>query len=110
MDSGRGLRGILVTLVGALLLSAAGCQSYRDGEGRTYGEHWDDLTIRSAVKTRLIGAEAVRSLQIDTHVRKSVVTLTGTVPSEAARQEALAIARGVKGVKGVVDQLEVVTE
>jgi len=94
----------------AFALVAAGCQSYREGEGRTYGEHWDDVSIRSAIKTRFIAAEEIRSLTIDTEVYKSVVTLTGTVSSEEARQRALAIAREVKGVQRVVDRLEVVTE
>lgn len=94
----------------ALALAVAGCQSYREGEGRTYGEHWDDVSIRSAIKTRFIAAKEIRSLTIDTEVYKSVVTLTGTVPSDEARQLALTIAREVKGVQRVVDRLEVVTE
>jgi osmotically-inducible protein OsmY len=100
----------LAVPLAAVLLLAGGCQSYRDGQGRTYGEHWDDVAIRSAIKTRFIAADEIRSLTIDTEVHKSVVTLTGSVPSEDARQRALAIARNVKGVNGVVDRLEVVTE
>ena len=104
------LRGWAALLLTLLVLVAGGCQSYREGEGRTYGEHLDDVSIRSAIKTRFIAAEEIRSLSIDTEVYKSVVTLTGTVSSEEARQRALAIAREVKGVRQVVDRLEVVTE
>jgi osmotically-inducible protein OsmY len=101
---------LVATLLAMLMLAGAGCQSYQDGQSRTYGEHLDDVAIRSAIKTRFIGAEQIRSLTIDTEVYKSVVTLTGTVPSEEARHQALAIARNVKGVVRVVDRLEVVTE
>ena len=104
------LRGWAALLLTLLVLVAGGCQSYREGEGRTYGEHLDDVSIRSAIKTRFIASEDIHSLNIDTEVYKSVVTLTGTVSSEEARQRALAIARGVKGVRQVVDRLEVVTE
>ena len=104
-------RHLAICLISVLLAAGgAGCQNYRDGEGRTYGEHWDDVTIRTAIKTRLIAAEDIHSLNIDTEVHKSVVTLTGTVTSEEARRTALAIAREVKGVKNVVDRLKVVTE
>lgn len=109
MESRCPRRRFAVLLI-VLMTVAGGCQNYRDGEGRTYGERLDDVSIRSAIKTRFIAAEEIRSLTIDTEVYKSVVTLTGTVPSEQARQQALAIAREVKGVQRVVDRLKVVTE
>ena len=101
---------LLAALLATLTMLVGGCQSYRDGEGRTYGEHLDDVAIRSAIKTRFLAAKEIPSLGIDTEVYKSVVTLTGNVPSEEARQQALATARDVKGVRRVVDQLKVVTE
>ena len=106
------LYGRLLKITGFSLLLAvsAGCQSYRDGESRTYGEYLDDLSIRASIKRRLIGEEDVRSHNIDTEVFKSVVTLTGPVRSDAERRRVLAVAREVKGVKTVVDQLEIVTE
>ena len=102
------LKIFCLSLLGLLLVQASGCQSYRDAETRTYGERLDDVSIRTSVKLRLIGAEDVRSLNVDTEVFKSVVTLTGTVATEELRQKVLSIAGEVKGVKRVVDQLEVV--
>ena len=110
MHSERIVRILVLSLLGLLHVQAGGCQSYRDGESRTYGEHTDDVSIRTSIKLRLIGAEDIRSVNIDTEVFKSVVTLTGTVRTDEQRQKVLAIAREVKGVERVVDQLEVVTE
>jgi hyperosmotically inducible protein len=110
MHSERILRILVLGLLGLLLVQTSGCQSYRDGESRTYGERTDDVSIRTSIKLRLIGAEDVRSIDVDTEVFKSVVTLTGTVRTDEQRQKVLAIAREVKGVERVVDQLEVVTE
>lgn len=104
------LKVLGMSLLGLLLVQASGCQSYRDAESRTYGERLDDVSIRTSIKLRLIGAEDVRSIDVDTEVFKSVVTLTGTVRTDEQRQRILVIAGEVKGVKGVVDQLDVVTE
>jgi len=108
MRSRWALKIFALSLLGLLLVQGSGCQSYRDAETRTYGERLDDVSIRSSIKLRLIGAEDVRSLNVDTEVFKSVVTLTGTVATEELRQKVLSIAGEVKGVKRVVDQLEVV--
>jgi hyperosmotically inducible protein len=110
MHSGRISTILALSLLGLLLVQASGCQSYRDGGSRTYGERTDDVSIRTSIKLRLIGAEDVRSLNVDTEVFKSVVTLTGTVRTDDQRQKILAMAREVKGVKRVVDQLEVVAD
>ena len=42
---------------------------------------------------------------IDADVKDGMVTLQGTVPTEAARARAIAVAKGADGVKGVTDQL-----
>jgi osmotically-inducible protein OsmY len=44
---------------------------------------------------------------IDVDVKNGVVTLQGTVPTEAARARALAVAKANDGVKNVVDQLKI---
>jgi osmotically-inducible protein OsmY len=49
----------------------------------------------------------VKAADIDVTTRGGVVTLTGTVESDAVRKKALADARSTDGVKQVVDKLSV---
>jgi hyperosmotically inducible protein len=93
-----------------LVLALPGCQTYRDGEGRTVGEVTDDVAIQTAVKSRLLADPDVSGLRIQTEVYRGVVTLYGRVPDEPSRRLALRIAEEVKGVVRVDDRLTIVTE
>ena len=96
--------------VAALLCAAAllgGCQAYKDGNSRTVGEFTDDMAIQANVKGRLVNDDEIAGLKIDTAVYKGVVTLRGEVPNAAIRARALDIARGIKGVTQVDNQLRV---
>lgn len=81
-----------------------GCQAIT---GETLGENIDDTTITTTVKAKL-GAEKGTTLtrvQVDTN--RSVVQLSGVVESAADRTRAEQVARGVGGVKSVVNNLQV---
>jgi hyperosmotically inducible protein len=64
-----------------------------------------DPGITTAVKSKLAADDTVKASQIDVTTREGVVTLTGNVDSEAAKQKAIELARATKGVKSVVDQI-----
>jgi hypothetical protein len=66
-----------------------------------------DAGITTAVKTRLAADETVKAYQVDVDTREGVVTLNGTVPTAAARERAMQLARETDGVRGVVDNLRV---
>ncbi|MDQ3070460.1 MAG: BON domain-containing protein [Acidobacteriota bacterium] len=66
-----------------------------------------DPGISTAVKTKLAADDTVKAYQIDVDTKGAVVTLTGTVPSAAARDRALEIARATDGVTRVEDKLMV---
>lgn len=66
-----------------------------------------DISILTQIKTKLAVDPEVSALAIDVDVKDGAVTLTGKVKNEAARQRALAIARGVQGVKAVQDRLSI---
>jgi hyperosmotically inducible periplasmic protein len=68
-----------------------------------------DLWITTAAKVRLIGAD-VQALGINVDTTNGVVTLFGTVGSEAAKQTAENEVRKVSGVKEIHDELQVVPE
>ena len=81
--------------VGARTSQAADATRRAIGEG----------TLTSKIKAKMALDDTVRALKIDVDTQGSVVTLSGTVTSEAERQRALALARETEGVTQVVDRL-----
>lgn len=74
------------------------------------GTKLDDTVLVSKVKTALVDADDVKSGQINVEARGGVVQLAGFVTSTTMRDRALAVAKGVKGVKRVDDALFVKPE
>ena len=66
-----------------------------------------DPGITTAVKSKLSADDTVKAYQIDVDTKDRVVTLTGTVETAAAKDQAVMIARQTDGVRDVVDQLTV---
>jgi hyperosmotically inducible protein len=71
------------------------------------GRVLSDAEITSAVKTKLAADSGVHVMDVHVDTDKGVVTLTGSVRSEAEKTDALRIARKTMGVKSVVDKLTV---
>lgn len=67
----------------------------------------DDATISTRVKIALLGDQQTQLLRLDVRTFHGVVTLSGTVPSAAAEQRALAVAHTVKGVKDVKSEITI---
>lgn len=65
----------------------------------------DDMT--RAVETDLRADPMVRSDFLDVKTMRGVTTLTGTVDHLLARDRAVEIARSIRGVRSVIDRLEV---
>jgi osmotically-inducible protein OsmY len=61
--------------------------------------------IRKDVTSALLYDAATDSYQIKPEVKDGVVTLSGTLPSYRVRELAVAVAKGVKGVKAVNDNI-----
>src|SRR4051812_38881011 len=78
-----------------------------DPRGRPAGEATADAAITGEVKTKLIGDTKVSGTKINVDTSKGVVTLTGTVSSQAEKAEAIRLAKTTTGVKSVVDKLTV---
>ena len=97
----------LLPILFVSLFLIGGCQSYREGGSRTIGEFTDDVAIQARVKTSLIRDAEIKGLPINVEVSRGVVTLYGRMPSEYARDKALGIVQGVRGVVEVRDQLTV---
>lgn len=59
------------------------------------------------VHSEMVDEDVLSGSDIDVDAKNGVVTLQGTVPSEAARARAIAVAKANDGVKNVVDQLKI---
>ncbi|HJQ68631.1 MAG TPA: BON domain-containing protein [Blastocatellia bacterium] len=75
--------------------------------GRKIGEGADDLWIWTKARTELATADDLRDSAINIDVENNVVTLSGSVPTEAQKAKAEQIARGIEGVNGVKNQIAV---
>jgi hyperosmotically inducible protein len=66
-----------------------------------------DTGITTAVKTKLAADDSVKASEINVDTHDHVVTLNGTVASNAEKERAALIARNTKGVTDVVDDIAV---
>jgi osmotically-inducible protein OsmY len=71
------------------------------------GEYVDDSVITTKVKSLLAADDFLKSFQIGVETYKGVVQLSGFVNSQKAIDKAVEIARSVKGVKSVKNDLVV---
>jgi hyperosmotically inducible protein len=98
-------RAILqITVVSLVLLSSIGCRSMT---GQSLGTNVDNKTITATVKTRLVADQLQNLTWVDVDTSAGTVYLTGTATTEAQKQRATELARGVKGVQRVVNNIEV---
>ena len=88
----------------ALILFLSGCQAIT---GETLGENIDDTTITTTVKAKLVAEKGTTLTRIQVDTNRGVVQLSGVVESGADRSRAEQVARGVGGVKSVVNNLQV---
>lgn len=68
---------------------------------------FSDPALTTVVKGKLTADTTVSALKIDVDTEGGVVTLTGTVKSQAEKDQALRLARETDGVKSVTDRLTV---
>ena len=71
------------------------------------GEVALDSAVTVRIKSALLADPAIKSLKIDVETKDGVVALSGTVPSAANAERAVTVAKGVDGVKSVVNRLTV---
>jgi osmotically-inducible protein OsmY len=71
------------------------------------GELLNDAALTSSIKGRLLADMSTPGLEIDVDAKNGMVTLSGTVPTRAAADQAVSIVRRTEGVKSVVDNLRV---
>ncbi|NMM10698.1 MAG: BON domain-containing protein [Polaromonas sp.] len=68
----------------------------------------DDLAVTAAVSAGLASDPDLRALNIKVDAKNGAVTLNGSAPTEAARENASTISKAVRGVNSVDNKLIVV--
>jgi hyperosmotically inducible protein len=96
--------GILAILIVTLTMVATTAAVSRGGSAQQpVKDGWITMKIHSA----FIGEDALDGSSIDVDTNNGIVTLSGTVVSDAGRARAVAIAKGTDGAKSVVDKLRI---
>jgi hyperosmotically inducible periplasmic protein len=81
-------------------------EATKDGLSKT-GEVITDAWITSRISSKFVGEDLLKDSNINVDTNDHVVTLRGTVMSQAGRARAVAQAKEVEGVRSVVDRLTV---
>jgi len=96
------IRSVAVLL--AVALATAACESMT---GKSAGTNIDDATITATVKSRLVAEKASNLTRVDVDTNSGTVYLIGTVESAEQKTRAEQLAWQAKGVRSVVNNLQV---
>ena len=94
-----------LTVALAFLLLITGCQAMT---GATLGENIDDGTLTTYVKTQLASDKLVTLTRVGVETNNGIVYLTGEVETDEQKSRVGSVASQVKGVKQVVNNLQVI--
>ena len=90
-------------LLAVTLVSVVGCASTSQKAGT--GEYIDDSVITTKVKAAIFNEPSLKSAEINVETFKGVVQLSGFVNSRADINKAVEVARGVRGVTSVKNDM-----
>lgn len=85
------------------LISVAGCAGSKTKEAT--GEYVDDSVITTKVKAAIVDEPTLSAAEINVETFKGVVQLSGFVSDRADIRRATQVARGVKGVESVKNDI-----
>ena len=96
---------LAAAITAVVLLTATGCAVQRGQE--TVGAYVDDTGITTVVKARFIESKLVSAASISVETLNGTVMLSGFAKSLTEKSAAENIARGVKGVKLVKNEIAI---
>lgn len=94
---------LAAALTAAALLTISGCAVTRGQE--TVGSYVDDTAITTSVKARFVDSPDVAASSIRVETLNGTVMLSGFAKSSLERNSAESIARAVKGVRAVRNEV-----
>ena len=97
------LKMMVSFMLAAVFVTMLGCASTASKEGT--GEYIDDTVITTKVKAAILNEETLKSAEVNVETFKGVVQLSGFVNSEADIAKAASVARGIKGVSSVKNDM-----
>lgn len=71
------------------------------------GKQITDASITSEVKAKLLADDQIKAYNINVDTKRRIVYLKGSVPTRHARSRAVAKAKSIRGVRGVVNMLRI---
>ena len=110
MRTRHGLLVLSTTLAGVMTIFVAGCnkreeQTRRPAPSTTVGTEIDDSVVTARVKSALLADPNVKSFGFKVETRKGEVQLSGFVDSQTQIDRAIAVTRGVAGVKNIENKV-----
>lgn len=96
---------LAAAMTAIVLLSATGCAVTRGQE--TVGAYVDDAGMTTLIKARFVESTHVDAASIKVETLNGTVMLSGFAKNEGERNAAESIARGVKGVQLVKNEIVV---
>ena len=99
----QSFKTLAVTLV--VLFFMTGCQAMT---GETMGQNIDDGALTSSVKTQLASDRLNTLSRVGVETNNSIVYLTGEVETAEQKSRVGSVASQVKGVRQVVNNLQVI--
>ena len=96
---------ISAAIFATVAITAVGCSS--TNKQASTGEYVDDTVITTKVKAALINDPNVKAREVNVETFKGDVQLSGFVADARDAQRAVEIARGVKGVTAVKNDIRV---
>jgi len=112
MRARLGMLVLSTTLAGAMTILAAGCNKPQATTGTpppstTVGTEIDDSVVTARVKSALLADPDVKSFDFKVETRKGEVQLSGFVDNQTKIDRAIAVTRGVAGVKNIDSKVSV---
>lgn len=98
-------RTLVIAAMTGITLLATGCAVVRGQE--TTGAYVDDAAITTAVKAKFVDDKTVAASSISVETLNGTVQLSGFAKSTAEKAQAEAIARGVRNVRAVRNDIVV---
>src|SRR4029077_11285026 len=107
-ESMRSFRISALILIMTLIVIVAAVAMVASAQQRSVGQVIDDATLPTEIKAKLTADTLSNLTKIGVTTRDGVVTLTGDVDSLERKARAVQIASSVRGVRQIVDNVQVV--